>query len=262
MENGGWFLSPVMVQLGPLQIHWYGFMYALAFLIGYAHLRYSKQGKDLSLDNDKREVFFLTIIAGILLGGRLGYVLFYNLGFYVSNPLSIFAVWQGGMSFHGGLLGVLLGVIWFSRKNKVAFFKLTDWITTIAPVGILLGRVGNFINGELFGRVSESGQMCFYFPADPYSCRYPSQLFEAAFEGLFLFLILFTLGKKYHSKPGVVTSLFFILYGTFRFVIEFFREADAHIGYFWGIFTEGQILCLLMIVAGVFLLYKSFKGKR
>lgn len=265
-----WYFQSVLAQIGPLQIHWYGVMYALAFLIGYLFLHYGPLGKKLQLDSEAKDTLLIAIILGVLVGGRLGYILFYNLGFYLGNPLKIFAVWEGGMSFHGGLLGVSVALLWFSRtfpfhrlkKNKqheqVKLLALSDFVTSVAPLGIMLGRIGNFINGELYGRVAQPGRflsnLCLYFPTDPQNCRYPSQLFESFLEGLVLFVILYVV-SKYSKKTGMVTATFLVFYGIFRILVEFFREPDPHIGYLLGGLTEGQILSGLMVVGGGILIY-------
>ena len=255
-------INPIALQLGPIAIHWYGIMYALTFIIGYFLFQKSWIGAHLKLSSNQKDNLLIAIIAGVLIGGRFGYILFYNLPYYLQNPLKTLSVWEGGMSFHGGLLGVLLAIYLFAKKNKVPLLLLTDTTAIITPIGILLGRLGNFINGELYGRITNS--FCFNFPTDPLNCRYPSQLFEAAFEGLILFLILYFYAKKLFKKTptqnGVITSLFLIFYGIFRFIIEFFREPDQQIGYILNIFTQGQILCIPAIVAGTILYFASKKS--
>ena len=258
-----WF-NPILVQLGPVAVHWYGVMYAVAFLLGYFYLHRSALGKSLPLNNDQKDFFLTTVIGGVLIGGRLGYILFYNFAYYMSAPLKIFAVWEGGMSFHGGVIGVGVAMWLFmwrcnvlaqregvAHATGVRFLVLSDLVCAIAPLGLFFGRIGNFINGELYGRVAGgAGQWCLYFPADPTNCRYPSQLFEAGLEGLVLFLVLWLVRKKF-PRPGVVSAAFLFFYGIFRFGIEFFREPDVQIGFLPGGFTEGQLLSSLMIVGGV-----------
>ena len=254
-----WYFNPVLVQIGPLQIHWYGLMYALAFLIGYFWLQYSRLGKGLGLTSAQKDTFLLVVVAGVLVGGRLGYILFYNLPYYLGNPLKILAVWEGGMSFHGGFLGVGLAIWWFAKKYKVGLLKLGDVVTGIAPIGLLLGRIGNFINGELYGRVATS--WCLYFPNDPNNCRYPSQLLEAFLEGLVLFVVLWVV-RKYSKKAGMTTAFFLLFYGLFRSFAEFFREPDVQIGFLPGGITEGQLLSFFMIVAGILLFFQLSKRAR
>lgn len=245
-----------MFEIGPLKAHWYGFMYALAFIFGYLFLNYSAIGKRLKLTSGQKDILAAAVILGVLLGGRIGYILFYNLPFYLENPLKILAVWEGGMSMHGGVIGVILALLIFGRKFKTGLLRLGDVITTIVPLGVMLVRIGNFINGELYGRTADS--FCLHFPADPDNCRYPSQLLQAALEGFLLFVILYITGKK-TEKTGVVSGLFLVLYGVFRIFAEFFREPDPQIGFLWNIITMGQLLSGLMIMGGVFCLYRSLK---
>lgn len=250
-----WYFNPVMFEIGPLKAHWYGFMYALGFVLAYIYLHYSNSGKKIKLNPSKKDTLLSLLIAGVLLGGRLGYIIFYNLSYYLNNPAKIFTVWEGGMSFHGGVLGVFLVLLWFSKKHKYKFFDLSDTVVTIAPLGLFFGRIGNFINGELYGRIAT--QYCLYFPTDPTNCRYPSQLLQALLEGLLLFLILFYINRK-NPERGIITALFLFLYGVFRIFSEFFREPDAHIGFLFNIITEGQLLSIFMIIVGIFL-YASIK---
>lgn len=260
-----WYFQSTLFKIGSLQVHWYGLMYAMAFLAGYVWFYFSKIGKSLKLKDAEKDTLLLGAILGVLLGGRIGYILFYNLPFYISNPLKIFAVWEGGMSFHGGVLGVGVALFWFSRRYKIAFLKLADLVTGIAPLGLFFGRIGNFVNGELYGRVAQ--HYCLYFPADPLNCRYPSQLAESLLEGLLLFIILYCIGRR-TQKTGVITSFFLIFYGIFRFLIEFFREPDAQIGYIFKVFTLGQFFCALMVLSGGILLFalekklRPFRDKR
>ena len=244
-------MSPIALQLGPISIHWYGIMYAISFIAAYFLLHKTSIGSNLNLPPEKKDSLLITIILSVLIGGRLGYILFYNLPFYIENPLKSFAVWEGGMSFHGGLLAVIISLIYFSKKNKLPFLKLTDTAVLIAPLGIFLGRIGNFINSELYGRITNS-PLCLNFKTDPENCRYPSQLFEAFFEGLLLFAVLNIFFKN--SKPGIISSYFLILYGFFRFQIEFLREPDTQIGLYLNSISQGQLLSLLMILSGLLLL--------
>jgi phosphatidylglycerol:prolipoprotein diacylglycerol transferase len=252
-------IDPVLLRIGPLQLHWYGFMYALAFLIAYLLFQYSKPGKNLPLKTEQKDNLLIALIFGVLLGGRIGYILFYNLPYFLANPAKIIAVWEGGMSFHGGLLGVGLVIAIYSYKYKLKFLQISDLACFCAPLGIFFGRLGNFINAELYGRISPNDQFCFNFPTDPVNCRYPSQLFEAGLEGLVLFLILFLISRRPNLKIGQITSLFLIFYGIFRFMVEFFREPDLQIGYLLGIFTLGQLFCLAMVLAGFILLFHTGK---
>lgn len=254
-----WPFSPILFQIGPLTIRWYGIMYAIAFILGYLWFSYSKAGKSTKLTKEQKDVLLISVILGILLGGRIGYVLFYNLPYYLSEPLKTFAVWEGGMSLHGGVLGVLVALLWFRKKYKVPFLELSDLITGIAPLGLFFGRLGNFINAELYGRIAT--KYCIYFPTDPENCRYPSQLLQAFLEGLVLFILLW-LVRRFTDKKGAVTSMFLIFYGIFRIIAEFFREPDVQIGYLWGGMTEGQLLSSLMILAGVIVGWMVFFNEK
>lgn len=244
-------IDPVFLHIGPLAIRWYAVMYILGFIAAYFWLRYSSSGKRLPLGKSQKDSLLLYGMAGVILGGRIGYVLFYNLPVFLANPLMLFEVWKGGMSFHGGLLGTTLALLLFSIKNRIPLLQVTDTVAGIVPVGLFLGRIGNFINGELYGRVASS--FCLYFPSDPQNCRYPSQLLEALLEGLVLFLILFFIGKS-TQRQGIISGAFLVFYGLFRISVEFFREPDAQIGYLWGGATEGQILSSLMFLAGILLM--------
>ena len=251
-----WYFNPILFEIGPFQAHWYGLMYALTFIIGYLALHYSKAGKILKLNTKDKDTFIFLIILGILLGARIGYILFYNLSFYIENPTNILRVWEGGMASHGGLIGAAIAVFIFVKIKKASFLELADFIVKIAPIGIILIRIGNFINAELYGRIAS--QYCIYFPTDPSNCRYPSQLFQAFLEGFILLIILYFISKK-TKTPGVLASYFLILYGLFRIIGEFFREPDPQIGFLYANITQGQILSSLMIAAGAGLLLSIHK---
>lgn len=245
-----WIFNPIMFEIGPFVARWYGFMYALSFILGYLFLHYSKPGKSLKLKAKDLDTFIVWIILGILLGGRIGYILFYNLAFYIENPVKILAVWEGGMSFHGGLLGVVIALVLFSKKKKRNLWQLSDVITSFVPLGVMLVRIANFINAELYGRIATEN--CIYFPTDPSNCRYPSQIYQALLEGLILFVILqIVIHKK--PKTGTVSALFLVLYGIFRIFMEQFRQPDAQIGFLWGGITQGQLLSIFMVLAGIIL---------
>jgi len=234
-------------------------MYALSFTLGYLYLHYSKPGKRMGLSIKDKDNLVAATIAGVILGGRLGYILFYNLGFYLSNPLKIFAVWEGGMSFHGGLLGVTIALLIFIHKKKLNLWRISDAITGFVPLGVMFVRIGNFINGELYGRIAD--KFCINFPTDPLNCRYPSQLLQALLEGLILFLILQFVAYR-NPKHGTVSGLFLLLYGLFRIIAEFFREPDPQIGFLWGVITQGQLLSTFMIIGGIILLLATRTWKK
>jgi len=252
------FIDPLLFEYGPLRVSWYGLMYVFGFLISYFLVLYQVRKKDFGLSKPEIENLFFYLIIGLAVGARLGYVVFYNLGTYLKDPLEIFAIWHGGMSFHGGLIGVLIVGILFSWKNRKPFWKLADLLTVTAPVGLALGRIGNFINGELYGRVTEV-PWGMVFPLGGPLPRHPSQLYESALEGFLLFAILWGLKDKKLPEGGIL-PLFLIFYGIFRFFIEFFREPDTQLGFILGPFSMGQILCFLMILGGIALY--GFLNKR
>jgi phosphatidylglycerol:prolipoprotein diacylglycerol transferase len=243
-------IDPEIVRVGPLAVRWYGMMYLIGFIAAYLLVRYQIRERALPVGKEFVESLFSYLIIGLLIGARLGYVVFYNLSYYLQHPLEVLAVWQGGMSFHGGLIGSVIAGFLFCRRYKADFWQTADLVIVTAPIGIGLGRIGNFINGELYGRVTNS-PLAMIFPTDPQRLpRHPSQLYEAFLEGLLLFLILWLLRNR-EFKTGILTALFIGLYGLFRFTVEFFREPDSHIGYFFGYFTLGQLLCLFMIIVAI-----------
>jgi len=245
-------IDPVFLRLGPVQLRWYGLMYMLSFIIGYFLLRGNAKRRKLDLTSDDLYDLLFFLILGVMIGGRLGYVLFYDLPAYISDPLSIFKIWQGGMSFHGGFIGVVLAALYISRKKKWNFWEIADLVSVAVPVGLGLGRIGNFINGELFGRPTNV-PWGMVFPDGGEMPRHPSQLYEALLEGLVLFLILRWLFRK-NYYPGTVFWALVGFYGLFRFCVEFVREPDAHIGFDLGPFTRGQLLTFPMLVAGLTLM--------
>lgn len=244
------------VQLGAT---WYGMMYALGFIIGSLIVIHWSKTKKVKLSYEEIfDIAFVTFL-GVIVGGRIGYVVLYNLPYYLENPHKIIAVWEGGMSIHGGILGVLLGIIIYSLVRKYNPFDLLDVIVMVAPIGIGLGRIGNFINQELYGRVAEGIPWAMVFATDPQKLpRHPSQLYQALLEGLVLFIILFST-RNSKLPVGTRTSLFAILYAIFRTFAELFRQPDSHIGYVLGPLTMGQILSFILLGAGIILYYYSKK---
>jgi phosphatidylglycerol---prolipoprotein diacylglyceryl transferase len=245
--------NPVLIRLGPLQVHWYGTMYALSFFAAYYLIRYLTPKRGVPLTPDGVTKLATYLIAGLLLGGRLGYVIFYNLPFYVRHPAKIPAVWDGGMSFHGGLIGVIIATLLFSRKSGIRFWILADLIVPVVPVGLFLGRLGNFINGELWGRPSNV-PWAMIFPRAPLVHgvmvpRHPSQLYEAGLEGLVLFAVLWILAQR-QRREGLLLGAFLILYGLVRCFVEFFREPDPQLGLLGGVISMGQALSIPMILVG------------
>jgi phosphatidylglycerol:prolipoprotein diacylglycerol transferase len=251
-------IDPVIFRIGPLSVRWYGLMYLLGFGAAYLLIRHLSRLRNLDLSRDGVSDLLFYGVLGVVLGGRLGYVLFYNPLQYLSRPLEVFAVWQGGMSFHGGLLGVVIAVVFFCRRRKLPILLTGDILATSATIGLGLGRIGNFINGELWGRTTDL-PWGMIFPGGGPLPRHPSQLYEAALEGLLLFVILYFMHRR-RVAEGVPFFCFFIGYGLFRFLIEFVRQPDAHLGFLWGGATMGQLLSLPMILfglAGCFYLYRQ-----
>jgi phosphatidylglycerol:prolipoprotein diacylglycerol transferase len=245
-------INPILVKLGPIQVSWYGLMYVFGFLASYLLVRYQMKKKDFGVSKLDVEDLYFYLILGLVIGARLGYVLFYDLKMYLANPLEVFAIWHGGMSFHGGLIGVLLVGILFSWKNNKSFWKIADLFIVTAPIGLGLGRIGNFINGELYGRVTQV-PWAMIFPTDKDLLpRHPSQLYESALEGGVLFLILWFLKDKKLPTGGLL-AIFLSLYGLFRFFVELFREPDPQLGFILGPFTMGQTLSAFMIIGGIIL---------
>jgi phosphatidylglycerol:prolipoprotein diacylglycerol transferase len=246
-------LDPILVKLGPIRLSWYGLMYVLGFLASYLLVRYQMRKRDFDITKPEVENFYFYLIFGLIIGARFGYVLFYDLKTYLDNPLEILAVWHGGMSFHGGLIGLLLVALLFSWKNKKSFWKIADLFIVTAPIGLALGRIGNFINGELYGRAAQV-PWAVIFPKGGPVPRHPSQLYESALEGGVLFFILWFMKDK-NLPRGALLAMFLFLYGGFRFFLEFFREPDAQLGFVLGPFTMGQVLSTFMVGGGIFLQY-------
>lgn len=248
-------IDPVLITLGPLQIRWYGLMYLLGFAASYLLVTHQVKQVKWKRLAESMDNLNLSLIVGVILGGRLGYVLFYNPSYYLEHPAAILATWEGGMSFHGGCLGALIAGFLYCRKTGLNFFKAADLYVVTVPVGLFLGRIGNFINGELFGRHTDV-PWAMVFPQGGSVLRHPSQLYEAFLEGLVLFVILWSLHKKPWQKAsplwphGSMLALFLILYGLFRSFVEFFREPDAQIGFLLLNLTMGQWLSAAMILLG------------
>jgi phosphatidylglycerol:prolipoprotein diacylglycerol transferase len=250
-------IDPVFFRLGPLEFRWYGLMYIFGFIAAYFVICAEAARRKLPLTRDDVADLIFIVALGIILGGRTGYILFYNLGEYLAHPLKVFAVWEGGMSFHGGLVGAILGGFWFARKKKIGYLTTADICFLTAPIGLGLGRIGNFINGELYGRVTDlPWGIVFPDPRGGGLPRHPSQLYESFLEGPVIFLILWILGRK-ESPPGVISGAFIALYGIFRFIVEFFREPDFQLGFIMGGFSMGQLLSVPMALAGAIIIWRS-----
>ncbi|MDH5393140.1 MAG: prolipoprotein diacylglyceryl transferase [Gammaproteobacteria bacterium] len=253
-------IDPVAISLGPVTIHWYGLMYltgfALMWILGSYRAR--QPGSGWSKQQVEDLVFYGAV--GLILGARIGYILFYNFSAFLDNPAILFKVWEGGMSFHGGALGVMTALILFARKYKKQYFDITDFLLPLAPPGLFAGRVGNFINAELPGRVADADlPWAFIYPHVDQLPRHPSSLYQALTEGLLLFLILWFFSSA--KKPRMaVSGLFLLCYGSFRFTTEFFREPDAHMGFVaFDWMSQGQALSTPMIIAGIGLLILAYK---
>jgi phosphatidylglycerol---prolipoprotein diacylglyceryl transferase len=242
-------IDPDIIKVGPLAVRWYGLMYLIGFAVSYFLVRYQLTKNRLSIRAQDIDSLFLYLLAGLVIGARFGYVIFYNFGSYLESPIEIVEVWHGGMSFHGGLIGCVIAGILFCRKYGADFWQLSDLIIVTAPVGLGLGRIGNFINGELYGRVTDL-PWAMVFPSGGPLPRHPSQIYEFLLEGALLFSILWFLRNR-ALKSGALTALFLMLYGLFRFSVEFFRQPDQQIGFIFGYFTMGQALSSLMILIGL-----------
>ena len=248
-------IDPVALQLGPLAIHWYGLTYLVAFALFYGlgtlrlrHLPFAQLPQWTRKDIE--DILFLGVL-GVVLGGRIGYCLFYKPAYYLAHPLEIFAVWQGGMSFHGGLIGVLLAMVWFARTRQRPWLQVMDFVAPCVPTGLAAGRVGNFINGELWGRLADpSLPWGMVFRGAGNLPRHPSQVYQFLLEGLLLFVLLWLYARG-PRKTGQISAAFLVGYGSLRFIAEFFREPDAHLGLLGLGLSMGQWLCVPMVVAGV-----------
>jgi phosphatidylglycerol---prolipoprotein diacylglyceryl transferase len=247
-------IDPVFLSIGPLQFRWYGLMYVLAFVATYLIIKGEVKRRGLPLTGDDVSDLVFQGALGVVLGGRLGYILFYKLSFYLSHPLQVFAVWEGGMSFHGGFLGVIAAFLLYARRKNIPFFTLIDMAALCAPVGLGLGRIGNFINGELYGRQTDV-PWGIVFPGGGGVPRHPSQLYEAVLEGLVLFLIVRFVSRR-TTATGVAGWTFVAGYGLFRFIVEFFRQPDEHIGLIASFLSMGQLLSLPMFLLGSYMAYR------
>ena len=251
--------DPVAFQIMSFEIRWYSLAYILGIIIGWILCK-KIFIKNLDI-NQKFDDYITYLIIGIVIGGRLGYVLFYNFNYYINNILDIFKIWQGGMSFHGGLLGIIIASILFAKKNNQDLFVYTDLVSLVAPIGIFFGRLANFINSELYGKVTEVPWAVTFVQVDNLS-RHPSQLYEAIFEGIILFiLLLYFRSKNFLAKPGLISGLFLIFYSVFRFCIEFFRVPDEQIGYLIFNLSMGQIISLVFIMIGTIVFYLKNENK-
>ena len=247
--------DPVAFQIFSLEIRWYSLAYIAGISLGwlYCKKKLLRDPKILVIFDD----YITYLILGIILGGRLGYVLFYNLGYYLTNPIEIFMVWNGGMSFHGGVIGVIIASLFFSNKYKINQFIFLDLVALSAPIGIFFGRIANFINSELYGRATDVPWSVQFVLIDNIK-RHPSQLYEAFLEGVLLFFILrYFFKKDYLKQPGQISGLFLVFYSLFRFFVEYFRSPDQQIGYLILNLTMGQLISAIFLIIGVLLLFKK-----
>jgi phosphatidylglycerol:prolipoprotein diacylglycerol transferase len=256
-------IDPIAVELGPLAIRWYSLAYIVGLIGGWRYCRWLAKRPPRAVAPEAFDDFVLWATLGVVLGGRLGYVLFYKPAYYFANPLDMLALWQGGMSFHGGAAGVILAIVLFAQRRKISPLHLGDLVVCAVPIGLFLGRLANFINGELYGRASDVA-WAMVFPSDPQQIpRHPSQLYEALLEGLVLFVVLYLLVRRgWLERPGALGGAFLAGYGLARIVVEFFRQPDAHLGFLLGFTTMGQWLSLPLVIAGAFLIVRGFRVPR
>ena len=252
-------VNPDIVHIGPLTIRWYGVMYLIGFAASYLLVKEQIKKRGLPLSSDFLESLYTYIILGLVIGARLGYVLFYDLSVSLNHPLEIFAVWHGGMSFHGGLIGSVVCGVWYCKRSRADAWLVADLVAATAPIGLGMGRLGNFINGELYGRVTDM-PWGMIFPNGGLLPRHPSQLYEFFLEGVVLFIVLWIM-KDRVRRSGVLLSLFIILYGVIRFFVEFFREPDSQLGFILGPFTMGQVLSACMVLGGAVLYSARQRGR-
>ena len=254
-------IDPVIVDIGPLAIRWYALAYVLGLVIGWRYVRYLAGGRIAGLTRRHADDLVAWCTLGVVAGGRLGYVLFYQPGHYLAHPAEILLLWQGGMSFHGGLLGVLVVALLFARAKGVNPLSIGDAICTAAPVGLFFGRIANFINGELYGRASDL-PWAMAFPDGGPAPRHPSQLYEAVLEGLLLFAVLTAAAhtRRLAARPGTLAGIFFAGYGIARIVAELFREPDAFLGFIVSGITMGQVLSIPMLLLGLYLVWRPTPG--
>ena len=250
--------DPVALEIFSLEIRWYSLAYIFGIILGWI------LAKKLFIQNieikNKFDDYLTYLIIGIILGGRLGYIFIYNLSFYINNPLDIFKIWQGGMSFHGGLIGVIFASIFFAKKNNQNPFLYMDIVALVAPVGLFFGRIANFINSELYGTITNVPWAVTFIQVDNLP-RHPSQLYEALLEGFFLFLLLIFFRNKFSNKPGIISGLFLIIYSIFRFIVEFYRVPDEQLGYIFLNLTIGQVVSLIFLLSGIILFYLKYETR-
>ncbi len=256
-------IDPIAFSLGPVDVKWYGLAYFFGFIAGYGYACCLGRLSPRNISSSTLSDMLFYIILGVIIGGRFGYVVFYDLGYYIENPLQILKTWDGGMAFHGGVIGIVIAVLLFGNYRKVSPYILGDLVVSVAPIGLLVGRIANFINGELYGRVTTSSWGVVFPGAGP-EPRHASQLYEAFFEGFVLLIIMTALNRLQwvRERSGFLVGVFFVYYGIARAMIELFRQPDAHIGFMIGGLTRGQLLSLPMILVGLFFLWRSIARGR
>ena len=252
--------DPVAISFFSLEIRWYSLSYIFGILVGwFLAKRFFINNHEIKIKFDD---YITYLILGLIIGGRLGYVIFYNLDYYINNPIDALKIWHGGMSFHGGVIGIIIISVWFARKNQQNFFSYLDIVSLVAPIGIFFGRISNFINSELYGIETSLPWGVKFIKVDNL-LRHPSQLYEAFFEGLILFLILIYFHKKTVNKePGFISGVFLVFYSIFRFVIEFFRVPDEQLGYLILNLTMGQIISFVFLLFGTYLIIQKYENKK
>ncbi|MDR2008273.1 MAG: prolipoprotein diacylglyceryl transferase [Alphaproteobacteria bacterium] len=254
-------ISPIAFTIASFEIRWYSLAYIFGAILALLYIKFLNKNLNLIPENRKKNFFedlLFYIILGVLLGGRLGFVIFYGFSYYLSNPLEILYLWQGGMSYHGGLIGVLVASYFLAKKYQMNFLRITDIIVPAVPIGLFLGRIANFVNAELYGKPTTL-PWAVHFP-NVYLARHPSQLYEAMLEGIVLFVVLAVMWqRKLYNKEGYLSATFIILYGAFRIFIEYFRVGEI---YFFDFISMGQVLSLPMIIVGFFILYVARKNQK
>jgi phosphatidylglycerol:prolipoprotein diacylglycerol transferase len=257
-------IDPVILNIyGPFAIRWYSLAYVIGIIIGFENVKWLNKINLIKFSDKARDNILVWVITSIIIGGRLGYILLYNPSLYLNNLSDIFKLWDGGMSFHGGIIGLVIGLYIYCKKYQISFIKLSDLFSCSAPIGIFFGRIANFINGELYGRVTDF-RYGVIFPTGGDLPRHASQIYEAFTEGLLLYIILNLLAHKTKSlcSDGLLTGIFLSLYAIFRIIIENFREPDLHIGFIFQQITLGQLLSLPMLIIGIYLICRSIKAPR
>lgn len=251
-------LDPVALALGPIVIRWYALAYLAGFVLGWRYCLYLARVNPKGPTPQQYDDFLTWAVLGTVIGGRLGYILFYQSDYYFAHPLEMLKVWHGGMSFHGGMLGVVAAAWLFTRRLHIGFFSFTDVLACVTPIGLGFGRLANFVNGELYGRATDV-PWAIVFPRGGDVPRHPSQLYESFMEGAVLLIIMALLARRetWRARPGFLSGCFLFLYGVFRFTLEFFREPDAQLGFLWFGATMGQLLCIPMILFGLYLILRS-----